>query len=115
GFYEDTIGPASADGAPERIALAYVDCDLHSSTAVVLRFLEPRLRPGMLVAFDDYFCHSLAGISGERMAMLEFLARNPRWNFLPYVRFGWHGQSFIVEDRSSLTAVSGTPATFEPG
>lgn len=115
GFYEETIGQAAPGGSPERIALAYIDCDLHSSTAIVLRFLEPRLRPGMIVAFDDYFCHSLAGASGERMALLEFLAGNPRWNFLAYIQFGWHGQSFIVEDRASLTAVSRDRATFEAG
>ena len=84
---------------PVNIALAYLDCDLYSSTCEVLKFLLPRLKHGMIVAFDDYFCWSAERPSGERQAMLEYLGDNDRWHLLPYVQFGWHGQSFVVEDR----------------
>jgi hypothetical protein len=51
----------------------------------------------MILAFDDYYCYSSTRPSGERLAFEEFVSRNPRWQFLPYVQFGWHGLSFIVE------------------
>jgi O-methyltransferase len=73
GFYEDTIG-ASADttALPQDIALAYIDCDLYSSTKTVMAFLGSRLKHGMIVALDDYYCYSATGISGERLACLDF-------------------------------------------
>lgn len=99
GFYDQTLTSLSPDDAPKNIALAYVDCDLYSSSKTVLQFLMPRLKHGMIVAFDDYFCWSASQISGERKAMLECFAENSRWALLPYMQFGWHGQSFVVEDK----------------
>ena len=99
GFYEHSLTMLSPDDEPWNIALAYVDCDLYSSTKTVLQFLEPRLKHGMIVAFDDYFCWSPSQIAGERRAMLELLARHTRWALVPFFPFGWHGNSFVVEDR----------------
>ena len=104
GFYDQTLPALGSDGEPGNIALAYIDCDLYSSTMTVLEFLQPRLKHGMIIAFDDYFCWSSTQLSGERRAQLEFFSRNPQWNLLPYVQYGWHGQSFIVEDGSILGA-----------
>ncbi|CAN7593765.1 TylF/MycF/NovP-related O-methyltransferase [Rhizobium sp. LjRoot254] len=104
GFYGDTLEPAglSTPNRPDRLALVYIDCDLYSSTVQVLQFLAPRLRHGMVVAFDDYFCTSADAVSGERLAMLEFLDGQTDFAFLPYLPIGWHGMSFIVENRRLL-------------
>jgi O-methyltransferase len=103
GFYEDTLAAMAADDEPRDIALAYVDCDLYSSTKTVLDFLRPRLKHGMIVAFDDYFCWSATQPSGERKALEELRAGDDRWEWVPYVQYGWHGQSFVLEG-SALTA-----------
>jgi hypothetical protein len=66
------------------------------------KFLLPRLKHGMIIAFDDYFCWSATQLSGERRAQLEFFSRDPRWELVPFIQFGWHGQSFVVEDRKIL-------------
>jgi hypothetical protein len=58
------------------------------------------MKHGMIIAFDDYYCWSATQISGERMAMLEFFSENPEWVLSPYMQFGWHGQSFVVESRN---------------
>jgi len=34
--------------------------------------------------------------------MLELSTRNQRWEWTPYVQFGWHGMSFVIEDREAL-------------
>lgn len=104
GFYEDTLPPIAAAESPRNIALAYVDCDLYSSTQTVLAFLEPRLKHGMIVAFDDYFCWSATQISGERRAMLDCFGDESPWHLEPYVQFGWHGQSFIVERKAAAAS-----------
>ncbi len=102
GYYDDTLaGKADNDpDLPSDIALAYIDCDLHSSTRTVLEFLVPRLKHGMIIAFDDYFCFSDKTVSGERLACLEVFEGHARFSLLDYVQYGWHGMSFIVEDRT---------------
>jgi len=99
GFYERTLKEDSGVDTPVNICLAFIDCDMYSSTRSVLKFLLPRLKNGMIIAFDDYHCWSAGQISGERRAMMEFFAENDRWRLVPYMHFGWHGASFFVEDR----------------
>lgn len=97
GFYDVSLPKVARDEGPQNIALAYVDCDLHSSTRLVLEFLKSRLKHGMIVAFDDYFCWTSHELSGERRAFLEALGQDPRWHFSHYQNFGWAGASFVVE------------------
>ncbi len=101
GFYEQSLDPSAPGPRPEKIRLAYIDCDMYTSTKEVLRFLMPKLQHGMILAFDDYYCFSAAMASGERLAAAEAFAGNPQWRLLPYMHFGWHGMSFIVEARGA--------------
>jgi O-methyltransferase len=109
GRYSDTIGPDAATGRefPSDIALAYVDCDLYSSARDVVYFLSSRLKHGMIVAFDDYFCDSPTAIAGERLAFDEFVASQTRWHFVPYGEIGWHGRAFVVEDTNLRRLLGG--------
>lgn len=34
------------------------------------------------------------------VTVLDFQTRNSRWEWVPYMRYGWHGNSFVLEDRS---------------
>jgi len=77
---------------------------MYSSTKPVLAFLRPRLKQGMILAFDDYFCTSQAAVSGERLCLREFARETPEFNFLPYAQYGWAGMSFIVEEAAALGA-----------
>lgn len=99
GFFADTLPRLSAADQPRDIALAYVDCDLYTSTKTVLDFLAPRLKHGMILAFDDYYNWSPNQLAGERRAFEEFFGDRPRWAFHPYLKIGWHGLSFVVEDQ----------------
>lgn len=96
GYYSESL-PAIGDGEPRDIALAYVDCNMYRSTVEVLEFLAPRLKPGMIVAFDDYFCYSPTEVSGERLALHEFLDSHPEWSFCRFKDVSWGGVSFVVE------------------
>lgn len=110
GFYDETIGASKqyAGPLPAEIAFAYIDCDLYSSTKTVMDFLGPRLKHGTLIALDDYFCYDQHELSGERRASLEFLTNHPNLHFSPYLPFGWHGMSFIVEDRTLFNGMDPT-------
>lgn len=104
GFYEQTLRDDGGSSArlPTDIAIAYIDCDLYSSTKAVLGFLSTRLKHGMIIAFDDYYCWSSTAIAGERKAWLEMTSQDDRFHFLPYFQIGWSGMSFVVEDRTLL-------------
>ncbi|MEQ8379661.1 TylF/MycF/NovP-related O-methyltransferase [Parvibaculum sp.] len=106
GFYDTTLREPFDGARPDDICFAYVDCDLHSSTVAVLDFLRPRLKHGMIIALDDYYCYSADQLSGERAAFVEFAADVSGFRFLPYRPFGWHGMSFIVESASLIPSAS---------
>ena len=38
-------------------AFANIDCDIYSSTRTVLEALAPRLGPGSILVFDEYFAY----------------------------------------------------------
>ena len=98
GYYEHTLPALGADGEPTDIAIAYVDCNLYSSTVTVFEFLGPRLKPGMVVGFDDYYMwDSDTGVSGEREALSEFLDAHPEWHFHRFKDIHWGGVAFVVE------------------
>jgi hypothetical protein len=97
GFYEQSLSREAIHPLPCNIALAYVDCDYYSSTRTVLDFMSSRLKNGMLIAFDDYYCFSRPQASGERRACSEVFDRQLAWRLVPYVQFGWSGMSFVVE------------------
>ena len=103
GFYEQSLAAAATGLRPAKVRLAYIDCDMYSSTRTVLELLKPRLQHGMIVAFYDYYCYSSEVPSGERLALAEAFGKdNFEWRLLPYVQFGWAGMSFVVESASRL-------------
>ena len=56
--YFDASVPAWLNSHPGPVAFVHLDCDLYSSTKVVLNFLAPRLVPGTVILFDEYFNYS---------------------------------------------------------
>ena len=102
GLYDETLPHFGEDDPPRNICLAYVDCDLYTSTRSVLEFLTPRLKHGMILAFDDYYCWSSSQVSGERKAALEFFESSPDWSLERYLNIGWAGMSFLVESKKLL-------------
>jgi O-methyltransferase len=107
GWYEATLGRQAQGERPADICLAYIDCDLYSSTRLVLEFLHPLLKHGMILALDDYFAYSATEVSGERRAVHELLSDHPRFRLVPFLRFGWASMAFVVEDRALLPGASG--------
>lgn len=55
GWFTDTLPGFLAARPEEPVALLHVDCDIYSSTATVFAHLGPRLRPGTVIVFDEYF------------------------------------------------------------
>ena len=87
-----------ADQLPDNIALAYVNCYLHSQVEQVLELLRPRLKQGMLIAFDNYFACSRFHQSGDRAAFERFQRSTDAFHFCRYQTFGFAGCSFLSEE-----------------
>jgi hypothetical protein len=97
GYYDETLPALGADDGPTDIALAYVDCNMYTSTVSVFEFLAPRMKHGMIVAFDDYFLFTADEVSGERAVLHEFATAHPEWRFLRYQDVHYAAASFVVE------------------
>lgn len=54
GWFDRTL-PTFLDNHPGPASLIHVDCDLYSSTQTVLTQLRPRIVPGTIILFDEYF------------------------------------------------------------
>jgi hypothetical protein len=54
GLFEDTL-PGFLAAHPGAVDLLHVDADLYSSAVTVLELVGPRLRPGSVIVFDEFF------------------------------------------------------------
>jgi hypothetical protein len=70
GWFDDTL-PKFLETHPGPVAFLHVDCDIYSSTKTVLELVGPRLRPGSVVVFDEFFNY-------------------PGWQFGEYRAWGEH-------------------------
>ncbi|HMI88706.1 MAG TPA: TylF/MycF/NovP-related O-methyltransferase [Polyangiaceae bacterium] len=97
GFYEHSLprfDTSRFDG--RKVAIVHVDVDLYESAAIVLRFVTPHLQAGTMLLFDDWNTFVADNRRGERAACREWLAENPTLSIESYVKYGWHGEGFIV-------------------
>lgn len=54
GLFDDTL-PAFLEEHADPVAFLHVDCDLYSSTVTIFAALGPRLQPGAVILFDEYY------------------------------------------------------------
>ncbi len=54
GMFDKTI-PGFLDKHADPVAFLHVDCDLYSSTVTIFDAFGPRLQPGAVVLFDEYY------------------------------------------------------------
>ena len=103
GLFEDTLAGFLADH-PGPVAFLHLDADLYSSTRTVLDHVGPRLRPGTVILFDEYFNYA-GWEEHEHRAWSEFVAASG-------IRFRYEGytqndEQVIVRVIDSPTAAQG--------
>lgn len=85
GLFADSL-PGFLREHPEGVGFLHIDCDLYSSTRTVLTHLAPRLRPGSVIVFDEYFNYP-GWQAGEHKAFQEFIAETGMaYEYLGYNR-----------------------------
>ena len=73
GWFDKTL-PEFIKDHDESIGFLHVDCDLYASTRTIFELLEPRIHPGCVIVFDEYFNYP-GWEEGEYKAFQEFLKR----------------------------------------
>lgn len=76
GWFDRTL-PGFLDANPGPVAFLHVDCDLYSSTQTILAQLGARLRPGSVIAFDEYLNYP-GWQQHEHKAFAEFITSTHR-------------------------------------
>lgn len=97
GWFDETlVPPDTAEYGLEKIAAAWIDCDLYKSTVPILNFLTSRLSTGSVLAFDDWRNFRNQPDFGEQKAVGEWLAKNPAIKLRELFSYGWYGVVFTV-------------------
>lgn len=97
GFYETSLEKNKpGDIGIEAASVVWIDCDLYSSTIIVLDYITDLVRDGTVLIFDDWYCFHGRPDRGEQRACAEWLERNPGIALVPYRDFHWAGTSFLV-------------------
>jgi len=85
GYFETSL-PKWLDDYPGSVAFIHLDCDLYSSTRTVFKFTAPRLVPGTVILFDEYFNYP-NWEQHEFKAFQEFVAeRDVKYTYLGFAR-----------------------------
>src|SRR5262245_22563464 len=103
GWFAESLTPTTAQAfGIDKVAVAWIDCDLYESTVPVLEFLTRRLSPGAVIAFDDWRCFRNRPDCGQQLACRQWLAKNPSIVLRELFSFGWHGMAFTFDrDRTA--------------
>lgn len=97
GFYSQTLCDSQILEKLEgvKFSVVHIDCDLYSSAASCLQFLNGRLVDGAVLLFDDWFCYRGRPDRGVRKAMTEW---HDKYGSVvtDYFEYSWAGKAFII-------------------
>jgi hypothetical protein len=96
GWFDQSL-PEFLTTTAEEVAFIHVDCDLYSSTKIIFDQLGDRIKPGTVIAFNEYFNYP-GWQHHEYKAFQELVeAYNLRYEYLTYNRMGLEVAVKIVE------------------
>lgn len=96
-FGADTKSRVQEALGDDELAVVHVDVDLYESCRWVLEAVSDRLRPGVVMLFDDWNCFNASNRFGERRATIEWLEANPGFALNELTSYGWHGRAFVFD------------------
>jgi hypothetical protein len=97
GWFQDTCTIESfARIGLQKIAVAWVDCDLYESAHSILEPITPLLQDGSIIVFDDWFAFRGHPKRGEQRAFNEWQQQHPELMLTPFHQEGTWRMSFIV-------------------
>lgn len=92
GYFEDVLRRTQIN---DKVAIAFLDCDLYYSTKQALDFITDKLQNGSLIVFDDWNLFKGSKEKGQKKAFEEWKTKN-KIKTSKFLNYGWHGNSFII-------------------
>lgn len=92
GLFDDAL-PIFLEKIVDSAKLIHIDCDLYSSSITALRILAPRIKPGTVIIFDEYFNYP-GWEAHEHKAFHEFLELTGL-NY-KYIAYNKNGQQVAI-------------------
>lgn len=88
GFYNDSLTKDLKNMCPfKNVAVAFIDCELYSSTRDALSWLSDLLTEKSILLFDDWYEFGNNPELGQQKAFREFLNNNPQFHPEPFGEF----------------------------
>jgi hypothetical protein len=103
-FESSLTGDLIASHGLSSAAFVSIDCDLYTSTLQALRFVEPLLRTGSVLYFDDWFFSGGDMSRGEAGACAQWLEESPHIRLVDFGHVAVMGRLFVVNRRPYKTA-----------
>jgi hypothetical protein len=99
GYFEHTLKDKRAMElrGREKCAIVFIDCDLMNPALLALEFIKPTLRAGSVIILDDYWAYKGDSSLGTAGALNTFLKNHSDVHLREFYRYGYGGNSFIVE------------------
>lgn len=87
GWFDDTLPKFIKDVPVEPVALIHIDCDHYESTKTVFKFMQPYIKPGTILVFDEWQMDALVKTPyHEKLAFEEWIEENNiEFQFIDYV------------------------------
>ncbi len=103
GWFDKTLNQETKHALNiSKAAIVWIDCDFYESTVPCLDFMTEYIQDGTIVIFDDWFCFNGNPEFGQQRAFREWLQRNPEILASQFYKYGWTGNSFILNLRAGL-------------
>ena len=98
GWFNKTLNQETVNNLKlNKVAIAYIDCDIYESSVDVLDFIRPHLRTGSVLVFDDWFRNKGISSAGVQGAALHWLESNPNIKLQHYYNCDTRTALFIVK------------------
>jgi hypothetical protein len=89
GWFNDTLVPF-LKAQDKKVSFIHIDCDLYSSTKLVLNAVKDYLEDGCIILFDELVNYpGYMGETGELLALYEFIRDNN-------VNYEWIGMNGVI-------------------
>ncbi len=98
GWYKDTLNNRTVKRYNiKKIGIAFVDCDMYSSSKTALDFLAPLIKEPAIFCFDDWKLYDMdVKGTGEYRSFNEFLESNPHLQAKEIKSYNRKSMSFLV-------------------
>jgi|TARA_A100001035_G_scaffold60056_1_gene45052 hypothetical protein len=103
GWFNESLNKNTANALSlDKVAIAYIDCDIYESSVDVLEFITPFLQTGSVLVFDDWFRNKGISSTGVQGAVLEWLERNSNIKLQHFYNSDTRTALFIVKIDSKI-------------